>query len=106
MSREIRLLDRNPELVPSERRLVLLRHAQLEIIDGDGRRRRMHVETARSVDRSKAGVRVQLAGRDRRCQYRVRESLQRREIDGVEREVGRDLRVPEVERSRPSWIFR
>jgi hypothetical protein len=75
----------------------LIRDVQFDLVERHGGRFCMHVELAKGERRLDGGVRAQLTRRELRGPYRWRQILQGGEVDLVERDVARDLRLGEIE---------
>jgi hypothetical protein len=87
--RKIELPDRRAQLAPSDRIFVFLRSAHLKVVERNTRWPCVDIDASGGEESLHIGVSRQLARADGSCQHWLRESLQRGNIDHVERDVGR-----------------
>src|SRR5258707_13474228 len=87
MPREIELPNRCAETLPLRRRLPLARRMHFKILDRHARRLRMQVEFSAREMGQQVGLRAYLPRRDIARERRLREGLQRRQFDLLERDI-------------------
>src|SRR5208282_51967 len=97
--RQIELSDRDAEIFPLHRLFFFVRRIHFEIRNRDVCRLRVHVEVIAREIRLHVGLRAELARRHRRRKKFLRERLQRRQIDLIDRHVASNMRLREIQRA-------
>ncbi len=97
---QIELPDRDAEIFPLHRLFFFVRCVHLKILDRDARRFGVHIEVAACEMCLYVGLRAELARRHGSRQDLLRERLQGRQIDLIDRYVGRNLRLRQIQRAR------